>query len=205
MMRFVSRHRQGGAVLLVAMVMLLILTLIGVAGIDSSGMQTRMANNQRERIIAFQAAEAGLMAAERYLENADLSDDNFGANCNAADPDCFEATCGNGLCFTGTYINAGLPLVNLPTCIDGTTVEPHANPALDVFKDGNGRSVELAGSAIPARVKYYIEFRCFTQASVLNVLGVGNADLLFRITSYAESESGRGRVMLQSTYSVSGS
>lgn len=192
--------KQRGAVLIIAMIMLLVLTILGIAGIDSSGMQIRMANNQRDRIVAMQAAEAGLMAAEIYLENADISADNIG-NCTSLEPDCFEATCENGLCFTGVFTPVVLG-ISICTGIDG--VEPRNNPLLDVFNDGNNRSVELTGSAIPAKVKYYIEFRCYTKADVLGLLALGNADYLFRITSYAETDSGRGRVMLQSTYSVKG-
>ena len=94
--------KQSGAVLLVALIMLLVLTLLGVASIDSSGMQTRMANNQRDRIIAMQAAEAGLLAAETYLENMHFSSENIGG-CSPTSQDCFEATCEYGLCFTGVY------------------------------------------------------------------------------------------------------
>lgn len=194
--------RQSGAVLLVALIMLLVLTLLGVASIDSSGMQTRMANNQRDRIIAMQAAEAGLLAAENYLENMHFSSENIGG-CSPTSQDCFEATCEYGLCFNGVYTPI---LLGLSTCTNiDTTGEPRNNPVLDVFNDNNNRSRELIGSAIPAKVKYYIEFRCYTKADVLGLLALGNADFLFRITSYAETDSGRGRVMLQSTYSIKGS
>ena len=198
---YMPKH-QRGAVLLVALIMLLVLTLLGVASIDSSGMQTRMANNQRDRIIAMQAAEAGLLEAENYLENMHFTADNIGA-CEPTSPDCFDASCEYGLCFTGLYVPI---LVGLSSCtnvdVDG---EPRNNPLLDVFNDDNNRSRELIGSAIPAKVKYYIEFRCYTKADVLGLLALGNTDFLFRITSYAETDSGRGRVMLQSTYSIKGS
>ena len=143
--------KQSGAVLLVALIMLLVLTLLGVASIDSSGMQTRMANNQRDRIIAMQAAEAGLLAAETYLENMHFSSENIGG-CSPTSQDCFEATCEYGLCFTGVYTPI---LLGLSTCTNVDAAgEPRNNPALDVFNDDNNRSRELIGSAIPAKVKY---------------------------------------------------
>lgn len=64
------RNEQRGATLLVALVLLLLLTLIGVSGMSSVGLQERMAGSLGERAIYFEAAEAGLRDAERYLSNA---------------------------------------------------------------------------------------------------------------------------------------
>jgi len=62
--------RQRGSALLVSLVFLLLLTMIGVAAIQDSTLQERMAGNTRDREVAFQAAEAGLRVAERYLQGA---------------------------------------------------------------------------------------------------------------------------------------
>lgn len=67
-------HRQSGAVLVIALIMLLAMTLIGVTGLSSTTMQERMAGNLREMDIAFQAAEAALREGETYLESATLPD-----------------------------------------------------------------------------------------------------------------------------------
>lgn len=64
------RNEQRGAALLVALVMLLLLTLIGVSGMTSVGLQERMAGSLGERAVYFEAAEAGLRHAERYLSGA---------------------------------------------------------------------------------------------------------------------------------------
>lgn len=64
------RQRQSGAALLVALVLLLVLTLIGVSGMTSVGLQERMAGSLSERAGYFEAAEAGLRHAERYLSSA---------------------------------------------------------------------------------------------------------------------------------------
>lgn len=65
---------QRGATLLVGLVMLLLMTVIGLAAMRGSGMQELMASNMRDRNLAFQAAEAGLRAGEEKLDDAVLPD-----------------------------------------------------------------------------------------------------------------------------------
>lgn len=64
--------RQAGAVLVVALIMLLALTLIGVTGLSSTTMEERMAGNMRDINTAFQAAEAALRDGENFLTAATL-------------------------------------------------------------------------------------------------------------------------------------
>lgn len=52
--------RQQGAVLMVSLIMLLLLTVIAVTASNTSTLQTRMANNSQLQNIAFQAAESGI-------------------------------------------------------------------------------------------------------------------------------------------------
>lgn len=59
-----SPNQQRGVVLIVGLVMMLLLTIIGLAAVRGSGMQELMAGNVRDRNLAFQAAEAGLRMAE---------------------------------------------------------------------------------------------------------------------------------------------
>lgn len=61
------QRSQTGAVLLVSLIMLLLLTLIGVTGMQTAGLEEKMAGNMRDRNIAFQAAEAALRDAERDI------------------------------------------------------------------------------------------------------------------------------------------
>jgi type IV pilus assembly protein PilX len=59
--------RQRGAALVVGLIMLLLLTLIGVAGMRDTLLQEKMAGNMRNREIALQAAETALKDGELYL------------------------------------------------------------------------------------------------------------------------------------------
>lgn len=61
-------HRQRGAALLIALVLLLVLTILGVTAMQTTTMQERMAGNLRDRAVAFEAAEAALREGEEYLE-----------------------------------------------------------------------------------------------------------------------------------------
>jgi type IV pilus assembly protein PilX len=61
------RRPQRGAVLVVGLIFLVILTLMGVTAMRTTNLEERMAGNTYDRHIAFQAAEAALREAERWL------------------------------------------------------------------------------------------------------------------------------------------
>lgn len=63
------RQRHGGAVLVVGLVLLLVVTLVGVAALQTTALQERMTGNLRQSNLAFQAAEGALQAALTYLAN----------------------------------------------------------------------------------------------------------------------------------------
>jgi len=60
-------RQQRGSALIISLVFLLLLTMIGVTSIEDSTLQERMAGNERDRNLAFQAAEAALREGEAYL------------------------------------------------------------------------------------------------------------------------------------------
>ncbi len=59
--------QQQGAALVVGLIMLLLLTLIGVAGMRDTLLQQKMVANTKDREVALQAAEAALQEAEARL------------------------------------------------------------------------------------------------------------------------------------------
>lgn len=69
---------QSGAVLVIGLIMLLLMTVVGLAGVRGSGMQELMAGNMRDRNIAFQTAESGLRLAELSLDG--LANNPFTGN-----------------------------------------------------------------------------------------------------------------------------
>lgn len=72
------RAAQKGAVLVVGLIMLLLMTIVGLAAIRGSGMQELMAGNMRDRNIAFQTTESGLRLAELQIDG--LSNNPFTGN-----------------------------------------------------------------------------------------------------------------------------
>ena len=59
---------QDGMVLVAALVILLALTLVGVSAMGTSNLEERMSSNDRDRQIAFQAAEVALRQGEVDVE-----------------------------------------------------------------------------------------------------------------------------------------
>ncbi len=64
--------RQQGAVLVVSLILLLVMTILGVSSMSSTTMQERMAGNLRDNNLAFQAAESALRDGEEFLRQATL-------------------------------------------------------------------------------------------------------------------------------------
>lgn len=203
--------QQSGAVLLIALVILGITTLLGVAVMQGSTMETKMAINNQERQQAFNAAEAALIVAEEAIQNGALVRDNLRDTCDpAVTPPCFDNVCSDGYCFDGDFgatdqqpackVWSGTPLT------DGFW----GDTALDVWNSGNAplrhqTITNMPGYGGAVSAKYIIEFQCFTdqipdamgnQGLVKDDLG----DVMYRITARGTSISGRLEVMLQTTY-----
>jgi type IV pilus assembly protein PilX len=65
--RIQSGRKQSGAVLIVAMSLLVILTILGISVMESSVIEEKMAGNNLDRNVAFQSAESALRAAETWI------------------------------------------------------------------------------------------------------------------------------------------
>lgn len=64
--------KQSGAVLVVALIMVLLMTIVGLASIRGSGLQEQMAGNMRDRNLAFQASESALREGEGMVATVAL-------------------------------------------------------------------------------------------------------------------------------------
>ena len=62
--------QQQGATLIVALVLLAIVTIVGIAGMRGSNLEMKMIASARDRAMAFEAAEAAL----KIVENAEYFD-----------------------------------------------------------------------------------------------------------------------------------
>ena len=63
-----SSNPQRGAALIMALVFLIMLTLLGLTSMNTTSLEEKMANNTRDRDLAFQSAEAALRAGEAWIE-----------------------------------------------------------------------------------------------------------------------------------------
>lgn len=77
---------QTGAVLAMALIFLLLLTILGISAITTTTLQEKMSGNMQDRNLAFQAAESALRDGERHIDAAINSGTSFTAACT------------NGLC-----------------------------------------------------------------------------------------------------------
>lgn len=87
-----SRARQGGMILIVSMVLLLVMTVLALTVAQTSRVQEGLAGNFRDSDLAFQSAEAGLRDAENYLWKLTAPPITCGtAPCNVFQQDSFSS------------------------------------------------------------------------------------------------------------------
>jgi type IV pilus assembly protein PilX len=105
-----ARSRQGGVALAVALILLVVVTLVGLAAVSGTIMQQKMSANFYDRSIAFQADEAAMRQAALTIQGA-----------TAAPPagffDCSPAS-GN-LCQSNPFNDSAVPSGNIKTVATG--------------------------------------------------------------------------------------
>jgi len=118
------RSKQTGAVLFVALILLLILSLLGVTAARMQTVEERMARNEDNRQTGAQAAEAALRNAEAGLLAGLYT--NFAANTNGL----YELTPANGSVVSGiNWQTAAAPTVLSYTSPSNTGPALNAIPA----------------------------------------------------------------------------
>lgn len=138
-----TKSRQDGAVLFIALIMLLVLTIIGLTSIRGTSLQEGMAGNLREINLSFQAAEAGLRAGEQLAHNRFLDgslellqpletiDDTYSGLADLAAPPAFSITKLAGLRTSteaGVSINEEGVLVRINSRATGIALDNNENP-----------------------------------------------------------------------------
>ncbi len=84
-MTHLGPYRQRGISLIVILLLLLVMTLIGLAVLRTTLLQERMSANLRDRSLSFQAAEAALRDAEEFINTENAKGKVAGFNCTAAE------------------------------------------------------------------------------------------------------------------------
>lgn len=204
--------RQKGAALIVSLIILGVMTIIGINGMQRSGLELKMVSSAHDRSVAFEGVEAALRKIEADLSNNPPSLLKHYSNCSGAG--CFNDECNQGLCFSGEYY----PSQERAQCYIS---DPDTNLKHDFWSDKNidvwnsvsrHSTVNIEGLASP--VKYIIEFLCFANISVEVGAGISaqeatvtsseneNYKPIYRITAMASGNASRATVVLQTTYRI---
>lgn len=185
-------RQQTGVVLVVSLIMLLLLTLIGLSGMQSTILEERMAGNMRDRNMAFQAAEAALQDGEIHIISGSISGfTGFSNDCGAATSN----TTDNGLCHGGS---AGYnpPVWENPNVWNATrSVEYGAVTGARKIGDTNGDGVIDVTPALSAQPRYIIEAVTGTPSHVCD-----GTRFCYRVTARAQGMNPNTVVVLQTIY-----
>jgi type IV pilus assembly protein PilX len=122
---------QRGVALVVALILLVVALLIGLASARGTLLQERMSSNMYDRSLAFQRAEAGLRAAEAAVNN-----DWRIANLNGVDCSPSVALCPNVP--TGTFTATNANWVTVPSAFDVNDSTTPSTPQYTVQLMGTG-------------------------------------------------------------------
>lgn len=188
--------RQSGSVLLISLIMLLILTVIGIASISGVSMTQKMANSQKDYDLAFEMAEAALVEGEAWVDTYDSAFQKEHLQSSCSGTKCWKSDCSNGQCFNGTY-----PLAFGTLC----EVDPPSTDVWEVENYWNTKAKEYSVAvAAVSKPKYLIEFMCYTPKNPAAVATTppdyGDWVRIYRVTALGYGTSPDTRVMLQSTY-----
>ena len=174
-LRFVPpRGKQRGAILVISLLLLLILTVLGVAMMRMTNMQERMAGNTRDLNLAFQGAEAALRAGEaQFRVLVDEPDWEPAVGCQ--------------------WCNQGV----LPIDIDSPSSFNWSTANSQEFGASGAQDIQQ----LVADPRYTIERNQFVE-DVVNLGGNGDDDgrTFVTITAHSTGASGQANTVLQSTF-----
>jgi len=179
----IATHKQRGAVLVVALIFLMVMTMLILASVRGTVMQERMAGNLYDRSLAFQAAEAALREGENFVK--------------ASAPKPAGTACDSG--------NCGKPDP------DAVPVWKEAENWETAHSAEDGHGHDLAVGDLPVPPQFLIELLADDMPEVNSCASTaidpdapcysGAEGLRYRITARS-GEAGRAVVVLQSVYAV---
>jgi type IV pilus assembly protein PilX len=156
MKTYSSKHMQKGAILIVALVMLLLLTVIGISSMRGTTLQERMASNMRDQNMALQAAESSLRKAESVLDEKFTADTMSTLNVTPVWVN-HSAVSITGLAAAPRYRMT--PIANLSTSTEAG-LPPDEGYLVRVEAEGFGITKDTsdsAGSTVQIRSTYLLE------------------------------------------------
>ncbi|MEN2425507.1 pilus assembly PilX family protein [Chromobacterium vaccinii] len=166
--------RRRGFTMVAALMMLIVITIIGIALMRSSGLLGKLAGNTREKGRAFEAAEATLQYAEWWLNQGG----NAGAAANCSGAQNTLQVCSNALVVPPASVTATTSWNNA-----GYTYTP---PFMTASANGGGQT-------------YYQAPQLYIQFLGLNAAGTG---AIYQLTAIGYGGNAASVAVLQSTYTL---
>jgi type IV pilus assembly protein PilX len=178
---------QTGAVLVISLFILVLITLIGVTAIQTTTLEEKMTGNMRDHDIAFQAAESALRDAEmNIIEN------------QVTDPFVWFPDDRNGA-FVAGFV-AGLYGPN-DTILDGKSVSDSASWGNNTrqFLDVNNDNAIYTANTAPRSV---IKRLPPQPGQTVSMSRGANRDAIFQVTARGEGGSSTSQVVLRTRYLI---
>jgi type IV pilus assembly protein PilX len=184
--RKAKHHRESGAALIISLILMVLITLVGVASLRGVVLEEKMASNFYDRSLAFQAAEAGLRAGEgvavgqasatpRHAQALALPIPTDNSQC--------ATSCAGGLCSPpGDHCEGRWNMAGFAGWTDATGVSLNAQ----------------AGSS----PQYFVEFLGNTFPCDPSQPLVNNVCARYRISARSQAGADRAEVILQSVYAT---
>lgn len=168
-----QRRQQKGIALVVALVLLVIMTLVGLNSMRSVTLEERMTGHTFDRSLSFQAAEAALREAEAFVEATKPSPAALSA--------CVSGVCGSPAA-TAT-----------PRWLDDTFFNNAANWRT---------AAQIANGSVEISPQYFVEYLGATYACDPNSGSSPTNCRRYRITARSNAGNDRASVVLQSIYAT---
>ena len=164
--------RQGGAALLIVLIILVLVTLMGLTTMKASVLQEKMSGGNADKTLAFQAAELALRDAERYIDASLTSASGFVDGCS------------RGLC---------LPVK------DGSFVLENFDWAGKALRYG-AETGSAALGGVAHQPQYFIELLPDMAPPLGDTVRAATTGTPYRITAIGYGRQSATRVILQSTF-----
>ncbi|MBK8524726.1 MAG: hypothetical protein IPL58_11910 [Betaproteobacteria bacterium] len=206
------RRREGGVVLVTAVMFLVVLTLLVISMMRTSILEERMAGYSRDWNIAFQAAESALRAAEREVRDGinivGQTGFVYGCSTSSTPGGRGPGLCLPNLCTETNSTNTDFDcwpiwkdLMKHPQTskrdagwVDGTSASPRTRPYN--YTDSLKTIPDVA-----AQPRYIIEVLTVPEAASLKPgSGAPSQKFLYRVTAVGFGKSANTRVTLQGNY-----
>lgn len=182
------RRHEGGTVLIITLVMLMVLTMLVLAAMSANTSEERMAGNSRDWTTAFQAAEAALRDAEKDIAAGTRISGvtNFASGCSDT-----------GLCLLS---QTGTPNWIALNAADQGWIGSAGSSTSKSVRYGTFTSA-AALDKVASQPRYIIEAMPVQQESQKQgKSGAPVIDYFYRVTAVGFGQNISSRVMLQAVY-----